>query len=100
MRVCEGAALDNGTLSLAVLRRATQRDVPSIAARILSDRFSLPDHRHVDHFEGLMEARVESISRDSENRIRPFPVQLDGDPIGDHGELDLGIAPASLTVVA
>jgi diacylglycerol kinase family enzyme len=100
VRVCEGAALDNGTLSLAVLRRASQRDVPSVAVRVLSDRLSLPSHPHVDHFEGLTKARVESISRDRENRIRPFPVQLDGDPIGDHGELDLGIAPASLTVVA
>ena len=100
VRVCAGAALDNGTLSLAVLRRAAQRDVPSVAARVLSDRLSLPNHRQVDHFAGLTEARVESISRDRENRIRPFPVQLDGDPIGNHGELDLGIVPASLTVVA
>src|SRR5688500_9520873 len=30
VRVCHGAALDGGTLSLAVLRRAAQRDMPTI----------------------------------------------------------------------
>ena len=60
----------------------------------------MPKHRQIDHFEGLTEARIESISRDRENRIRHFPVQLDGDPIGNHGELDLGIEPGALTVVA
>jgi diacylglycerol kinase family enzyme len=100
MRVCEGAALDNGTLSLAVLRRAAQRDVPSIAARVLATSLSVPKHRHIDHFQGLAEARIESISRDGEDRLRPFDVQVDGDPIGRHGELDIGIAPAALTIVA
>ena len=37
VRVCEGAALDNGTLSLAVLRRAAQRDMPTIAGRVLGE---------------------------------------------------------------
>ena len=100
LRVCEGAELDNGTLSMAVLRRAAQRDVPTIAARVLTDRLRLPHHRHVDHFEGFLEARLESVSRDRENRLRPFPVEVDGDYIGDHGELDLGIEPGALSVVA
>jgi len=100
LHLCEGAALDNGTLSMAVLRRAAQRDVPTVAARMLAERFPLPDHRQIDHYQGFVEARVESTSRDRENRIRPFPVQVDGDYIGDHGEIDLGIAPAALSVVA
>ena len=29
-----------------------------------------------------------------------FPVQVDGDYIGDHETLELGVDPASLTVVA
>ena len=100
VRVCEGAALDNGTLSLAVLRRATQRDVPTIAARVLTDRLRLPHHRHIDHYEGVTTARIESVSRDDSGQIRGIPVQVDGDYIGDHGELDLGIEPGALTVVA
>ena len=100
LRVCKGAAIDNGTLSVAVLRRAAQRDVPTVAARVLSERLALPGHRQVDHFAGITEGSVESISRDGEGRVRPFPVQVDGDYIGEHGELDLGVDPGGLTVVA
>jgi diacylglycerol kinase family enzyme len=100
VRVCEGAALDNGTLSVAMLRRARQRDVPAIAFRVLSERFRIPHHRQIDHFGGVIEARIESTSLDAGGRIRPFPVQVDGDYVGEHGELDLGIDPGALTVVA
>jgi diacylglycerol kinase family enzyme len=100
LRVCENAAIDNGTLSLAVLRRATQRDLPTIAARALAARLRVPDHRHIDQFDGVTAVRIESISTDREGRIRPIPVQVDGDYIGDHGELDLGIEPGALMVVA
>jgi diacylglycerol kinase family enzyme len=100
VRVCEGAALDNGTLSVAMLRRARQRDVPTIAFRVLSERFRIPHHRQIDHFVGLTEGRIESVSTDRDGGIRPFPVQVDGDYIGDYGELDLAIDPGALTVVA
>src|SRR5690242_14989612 len=53
IRVCEGVELGSGTLSLAVLRRAAQRDVPFIASRILGKRSAAGDHRHIDHFQGL-----------------------------------------------
>jgi diacylglycerol kinase family enzyme len=100
VRVCEDAALDNGALSVALLRRAAQRDVPTIITRALTERFRIADHRQVEHFSGVTEARVESISRDRNGDLRPFPVQVDGDYIGDHGELELGIDPGALTVVA
>jgi diacylglycerol kinase family enzyme len=100
LRICENAALDNGTLSVAMLRRAAQRDVPTIAARVLLDRVRTDRHRQIDHVDGVTECRVESVSEDSEGRIRQFPVQVDGDYIGNHGELDVSIEPASLTVVA
>ena len=100
LRVCENAALDNGTLSVAMLKRAAQRDVPTIAARVLVNRLRTPRHRQIDHFEGVTGGRIESVSLDEAGAIRPFPVQVDGDYIGDHGELDLGIRPGALTVVA
>jgi diacylglycerol kinase family enzyme len=100
VRVCEGAALDNGTLSVAMLRRAAQRDVPTIAARVLSPRLRIPDHRQIDHFTGVTEGRIASISPDDAGAPRPFPVQVDGDYIGEHTEVELGIDPAALTVVA
>ena len=100
MRICEGAALDNGTLSIAILRRAAQRDVPTIAARAFNPRWGIPKHRQIDHFAGFTEARLASVSRDSEGRLRPFAVEVDGDYIGDYPELELGIEPGALTVVA
>jgi diacylglycerol kinase family enzyme len=100
VRVCERAALDNGTLSVAMLERAAQRDLPTIAARVLSERLPTPKHRQIEHFEGVTTARLESISRDSQGTPRSFPLQVDGDYIGDHSELDLAIEPGALTIVA
>jgi diacylglycerol kinase family enzyme len=100
LRVCEGAELDNGTLSVAMLSRAAQRDVPTVAARVLMNSLRTPAHRQIDHFEGVTAARIDSMSRDAGGTPRPFPVQVDGDYIGDHGELELGIEPGALTIVA
>ena len=100
IRICEDAALDNGTLSAAVLRRAAQRDVPTIALRALNERLRIPRHRKIEHFSGITEGRIESTSRDRDRRPRLFPVQVDGDYIGEHGELELGIEPGALTIVA
>ena len=100
LRICENAALDNGTLSVAMLRRAAQRDVPTIAARVLMKGLPTPRHRQIDHFDGVTACRIESLSRDADGRIRPFPIQVDGDYIGDHSELEIGIEPAALTVIA
>ena len=102
VRVCEGAALDNGTLSLAVLRRAAQRDMPTIAGRVLGEgeRSRPTSHRQIDHAEGVTEALVQSISEDDGGTRRRFPVQVDGDYIGDFAELKASVAPRALTIVA
>jgi diacylglycerol kinase family enzyme len=100
VEVCRDVTQDSGTLSAAVLRRAAQRDVPTIAARVLVQRLGAPSHSQVDHFEGITEARIESASRAEGGGFRPFPLQVDGDYIGAHGELDLAIEPGALTVVA
>lgn len=101
LRVCETAALDSGKLAAAVLRRARQRDVPTITARVLAGGLSVPGHRQIEELGGIAEARVTSISRrEPGGPYRPFPLQVDGDYLGDVGELELGIEPASLSVVA
>ena len=100
IRVCDDVSFDCGTLSLAVLKRAAQRDMPFIITRVFADRMRASDHRHIDHFSGLTEARIESRSKDAEGAWRPFPVEVDGDYIGEFGEIDLGIRPGALTVVA
>ena len=100
VRVCDGVSLDSGTLSLAMLRRAAQRDVPTIIARALSERLAMTRHRQIAHFEGVAQGRVESISKTGDGERRPFPVELDGDYVGEHTELELAIAPRALTIVA
>jgi len=100
VRVCEDVAFDSRSLSLAVLRRARQRDVPSIGARVLNPNWSLTTHRQIDHWSGLTEARIESLSQTEDGEWRRFPVEVDGDYIGEHGELDLRLDPGALTIVA
>jgi diacylglycerol kinase family enzyme len=100
VRVCEGIEIDDGTLSIAVLRRAAQRDMGTIIGRVLAERLQASRHRQIDHFDDVTEARVESISQDAAGVPRAFPVQVDGDFIGTHTELELGIDPGALTVVA
>jgi diacylglycerol kinase family enzyme len=100
IRVCEEITADSGTLSLTVLKRARQRDLPAIAARALHPRWSVTGHRQIDHFPGLIEARIESRSVDAEGALRRFPVEVDGDYIGEHGELDLRVDAGALTIIA
>jgi diacylglycerol kinase family enzyme len=100
VRVCHGAALDDGTLSMVMLRRSALRDMPTIAARVLGKRFRPADHSQIDHYEDVTSARLESISLDAGGRPRSFPLQVDGDYIGDYTGVELGIEPGALTVVA
>ncbi len=100
LRVCEQVEIDDGKLGLAVLRRAAQRDVPMIAARVLSEGLRISRSRQIDHFSALTEASIDSISPDAEGVLRRFPVQVDGDYIGDHTELELKVDPGALTIVA
>ena len=100
IRVCEGIGIDDGTLSVAVLRRAAQRDLGPIVTRVLTERLRASRNRQIEHFDDVLEARVSSISTDEEGEPRPFPVEVDGDYIGAHAERELGIDPGALTIVA
>ncbi len=100
VRVCAGAELSNGRLSAAVLKRATQRDMPTIITRVLNDRFEATKHRHIDHIEDLTEAKAISLSPDPAGALRAFPIQVDGDYIGEFTHAEVGIEPRALTLVA
>jgi diacylglycerol kinase family enzyme len=100
LRVCEGISFDDGTLSMVVLKRAAQRDVLTLAPRLLSERLKVSMHRQVEHFDDLHEARVSSASTDSEGRLRSFPLQVDGDFIGELTLAELRVEPGALTIVA
>lgn len=100
VRVCEGVEIDDGTLSLGVLKRATQRDMPTLIPRLFSEKRPAARHRQIEHFEGVRTAGVTSISETKDGVIRPFPIQVDGDYIGEHTHLDLRVTPGALTVIS
>jgi len=100
IRVCEGIAIDDGTLSIGVLRRAAQRDMPTLITRLFSDGKSASRHRQVEHFDDITAATVSSISKDREGTLRPFPLQVDGDYIGERTRVELRADPGALTIVA
>jgi diacylglycerol kinase family enzyme len=100
VRVCEGVEIDDGTLSLGVLKRAAQRDMPTLIPRLFSEKRPAAHHRQIEHFEGVTAATIESVSETKDGVTRPFPVQVDGDYIGERARLELGVAPGALTVIA
>jgi diacylglycerol kinase family enzyme len=100
VRVCEGIAFDDGALSLAVLRRAALRDMPTLIPRLFSEKRPGARHRQIEHLADVTAATVASISETRDGTIRPFPVQVDGDYIGERTQIELAIEPGALTIVA
>ena len=66
IRVCEGAALDNGTLSFAVLERASAIDMPTLIGRLFS-------------------ARARTVQRHQPPRYPPSEDQAKGRQVGGPG---------------
>jgi diacylglycerol kinase family enzyme len=71
-----------------------------IASRVLGKRLHVARHRQIDEFDDVTKASVRSISKDGDGLPRPFPVQVDGDYIGEYAELDFSVEPGALTIVA
>lgn len=95
IRVCEGAGLETGSLSVGVLRKATPMELPTLIPRLLSSKAkTVSKHRQIAPFPGVHEAIVESADD------RPLPVQVDGDYIGDERSVRFSAAPGALTVVS
>jgi diacylglycerol kinase family enzyme len=100
IRVCEGIAIDDGTLSMAVLKRAAQRDMPTLINRLFSGSRPAARHRRVAHFDDVKSATVETVSQNKDGSPRPLPLQVDGDYIGERTRIELSIDPGALTIVA
>jgi len=95
IRICDGTALDNGTLGLTVLKRATPMELPTVLWRAFSGKAStVARHRQIEPFAGVHEATIEAVDD------RPFPVQVDGDFIGSFESVRYGVAPGALAVVS
>ncbi len=90
VRMTPGASLERG-LDVLSVRRLNRRNVPRIAWQV----FGSARHVHGRDTDYVHDAsHVLVTSRD------PFPVQVDGDSLGDHRRLDVQMAPEALWVVA
>jgi diacylglycerol kinase family enzyme len=98
--VNEGVAIDDGTLSMAVLKRAAVRDMPTLLPRLFSQKRPAVRHRQIIGFQNLTAATIESISEDRSGAPRSFQLQVDGDYIGERTKVELGIEPGALTIIA
>ena len=95
IRINEGTGLETGTLGITVLTRATVLELPTVIPRVFSGKAAtVARHRKIEAFRDVTEATVTSTDE------RAFPVQVDGDYIGDFAELELGVRPRALAVVA
>ena len=95
IRIVEPAGLNMGSLSIGVLKRATVLELPTLVPRLLSARArSVMRHRQIESLLELRHARIEAIDD------RPFPVQVDGDYIGEFSEIELGVQPGGLLAVS
>jgi diacylglycerol kinase family enzyme len=90
----EGATLDSGDLSGAVLERASPIDIPTVIWRALSKRARVTGHRRVHAISGVTSLRVRSLDD------RPVPLQVDGDYIGEVHEARFGVTPRGIAVLA
>jgi diacylglycerol kinase family enzyme len=95
IRVCEDAGLETGTLSMAALKRATPLELPTLIPRLFTARAqSVLRHRQVVSLPGIREARVRTADE------RPFPLEVDGDYVGEFSAVEYGVAPRALLAVA
>lgn len=95
IRICEGAGWDTGSLGLTVLRRATPAELPTLIPRVFSGRpQAVANGRQVKSFEDVKEAVVSSLDG------RPFPLQVDGDFVGEFESVRYGVRPRALCVVS
>jgi diacylglycerol kinase family enzyme len=98
VRVCPPTALDDGCLSMSVLERASQRDMPVLAWKLLTNRGSVSEHPQVRSFANVYSATIKALPANGEPR--PFPLQVDGDFIAEYTEATFEVCPAALSVVA
>jgi diacylglycerol kinase family enzyme len=94
INVADGAELDDGTLSAAVLERASPIDMPTVIWRVFSSRARVLDHHRVSGSSDLDGLVVRSADE------RPLPLQVDGDYVDDVSEATFGLIPKHLTVVS
>ena len=94
LRLCEDISIDNGALSLLMMRRATTLDAPGVLRQLFSRNGRVAYHRRARSFTRVQHARIFSLDG------RPLPMEVDGDYIGTAAEFVYEAAPGALLVVA
>lgn len=94
IRILEGEQLDSGTFAIAVLKRTNPLDSPTLAARLLSSKLSAAEHRSIATYPESKRMQLYSVDG------RPFPLQVDGDYIGETDCASFEIHPGALSVVS
>lgn len=95
LRLCPGAGSGTGTLSAAVLTRATPLELATVVPRVFSGRAeTVTGHRRILGLPALSRLGVSSSGGE------PFPLEVDGDYVGEFDEVEYGVAPGALAVVA
>jgi diacylglycerol kinase family enzyme len=95
IRIGRDVSLESGTLSVTVLKRATPLEMGTLLPRIFSGREgSVARHRQVDSVAGATAFRVEATGDG------PFPLEVDGDFVGEFEVAEFEAAPRSLSVVS
>lgn len=94
IRLLGDESLHSGAISGAVLRHTRPTIMPGITVRAIADALDLAGHGAVGATGPVVTGRIRS------DDGRPLPVQVDGDFIGEHAEVELGVLPGGLTVVS
>ena len=95
IRIGREVSLDSGTLSVTVLKRATPFEIGTLVPRVFSGRDgSVARHRQVESISGATAFRVLSAGDGQ------FPLEVDGDFVGEFELAEFEVAPHSLSVVS
>lgn len=92
IRASRSAGLDSGAVSVTLLRRLRPGDLPGIVGRLLAGKVA--GHHEVTSFPGASHATI--VSADG----AALPLEADGEYLGEHHRIELGVLPRTLRVVA
>ncbi|HWH44360.1 MAG TPA: diacylglycerol kinase family protein [Thermoleophilaceae bacterium] len=93
LRICEPSEIDDGTFGLTVLKRASPLEMGLLPRIFSASSERMQRARQVEGFAAIDRATVTALGK-------PFPLQMDGDYVGDFESVEYGVARRSLLVVS
>lgn len=95
LRLSPHARADDGRLGLAVLRAAPVLGAVGLGRTLLSgEPQRVADHRDVASMGAITAARIRALGH------RRLPLQVDGEFLGEFGQVEVGVRPGALLVLA